>query len=471
MDCVIPGHSVRTFSSAIQCLSKIGKDLYLDFDPIDGLTMRALNDAKSAFSAVEFAPCFFERCTAPTSTANSSNGRGRKRKTHPTSSSMSSSSASQDLRFSCRVPMRAMAPVVRPRKGVMTLRIKSEGHNAGNVNDNSSNNNDNDTNASLQLAFEFQLEVSNNSNNMQQQQQSANHHNYKSTFCKVIHRMGVAEVDNIAAVAPKDGCSELVAAPKVLMHWLEPIQRTAEGCLIFTKDSDMVVATSFNSTDTAGSNLAAATKQILKTETSINLEDLEEYDFQDHPGIPSNNGGGDDDDDDPTMPHCPMPDNVNQELVLVFAMKEAKALLAAEKIRILELIENILNDKNRKNVTEIYSEERRSPTLKIGQNSYTFELVEDTGTGKAYSNLILLDLAFLETTVLPFLVHDSVLFKNIQNDAVAQLIELYEATGKQTFIAIDEIEKYGVIAEKKLKEKKVIQLDNNKVLYVKDWRK
>ena len=328
MDCVIPGHSVRTFSSAIQCLSKIGKDLYLDFDPIDGLTMRALNDAKSAFSAVEFAPCFFERCTAPTSTANSSNGRGRKRKTHPTSSSMSSSSASQDLRFSCRVPMRAMAPVVRPRKGVMTLRIKSEGHNAGNVNDNdnSSNNNDNDTNASLQLAFEFQLEVSNNSNNMQQQQQSANHHNYKSTFCKVIHRMGVAEVDNIAAVAPKDGCSELVAAPKVLMHWLEPIQRTAEGCLIFTKDSDMVVATSFNSTDTAGLNLAAATKQILKTETSINLEDLEEYDFQDHRAISSNNGGGDDDDDDPTMPHCPMPDNVNQEVVLVFGVKGAQAL-------------------------------------------------------------------------------------------------------------------------------------------------
>ncbi|MDG5813803.1 DUF2326 domain-containing protein [Chitinispirillales bacterium ANBcel5] len=152
-------------------------------------------------------------------------------------------------------------------------------------------------------------------------------------------------------------------------------------------------------------------------------------------------------------------------------LRDAKELLAAEKIRILKLIENILNDKNRKNVTEIYSEERRSPTLKLGQNNYNFELVEDTGTGKAYSNLILLDLAFLETTVLPFLIHDSVLFKNIQNDAVAKLIKLYESTGKQTFIAIDEIEKYGDVAEKKLKAKKVIQLDNNKVLYIKDWRK
>ncbi len=152
-------------------------------------------------------------------------------------------------------------------------------------------------------------------------------------------------------------------------------------------------------------------------------------------------------------------------------LKEAKELLAAEKIRILELIENILNDKNRKNVTEIYGEKRRSPTLNLDQNSYTFELVEDTGTGKAYSNLILLDLAFLEVTTLPFLVHDSVLFKNIQNDAVAKLIDLYDSTGKQTFIAIDEIEKYGDVAAGKLKAKKVIQLDNNKVLYIKDWRK
>jgi len=152
-------------------------------------------------------------------------------------------------------------------------------------------------------------------------------------------------------------------------------------------------------------------------------------------------------------------------------LKEAKELLAAEKIRILELIENILNAKNRNNVTEIYGERRRSPILSLGQNSYTFELVEDTGTGKAYSNLILLDLAFLEVTALPFLMHDSVLFKNIQNDAVAKLIDLYEPTGRQTFIAIDEIEKYGDVAERKLKAKKVIQLDNNNVLYIKDWRK
>lgn len=152
-------------------------------------------------------------------------------------------------------------------------------------------------------------------------------------------------------------------------------------------------------------------------------------------------------------------------------LKDAKELLAAEKTRILEHIESILNDENRRNVTEVYGEKRRSPTLHLGQNSYTFDLVEDTGTGKAYSNLILLDLAFTEATVLPFLIHDSVLFKNIQNDAVAKLIKLYESTGKQVFIAIDEIEKYGDVTAKKLKDKKVIELNDNSVLYIKDWRK
>jgi len=43
--------------------------------------------------------------------------------------------------------------------------------------------------------------------------------------------------------------------------------------------------------------------------------------------------------------------------------------------------------------------------------------------------------------------------------------------GKETFIAIDEIQKYGAGAEIKLKEHKVIELDNENVLYIKDWRK
>ena len=152
-------------------------------------------------------------------------------------------------------------------------------------------------------------------------------------------------------------------------------------------------------------------------------------------------------------------------------LKDAKARLSEEKSRILEHIEGILNGSIRKLVTHIYSIKHRSPKIKLKENSYSFELIDDTGTGKAYSNLILLDLAFLESTKLPFLIHDSVLFKNIQNNAISKLIELYKALDKQVFIALDEIEKYGSKAEKVLVKDKVLSLDNENVLYIKDWRR
>jgi Rad9 len=324
MDCVIPGHSFRAFTGAIQCLSKIGKDLYVDFDPMDGLALRTLNDAKSAFCVVEFGPSFFERCTTPvlaqqvqaTTATNSGTTRKRGRQTS------TSTCSSQESRFSCRVPMKALAPIVRPRKNIVTVRIKSEGHEGDTAPTND--------NASLLLAFEFQLDIQNQSDTTSTSTNGSSA-GTKPTLCKVIHRMGVAQVDNISAVAPKDDCSELAAAPRLLHKWLEPINRTAEGCLIFTKDADLVVATSFNSTDSVGisslSIASGAAKRTLKTETCIQLKDLDEFDFRDNRTIRTpqqlhrNN-------QDTGMPHpCPMPDNVNDEVVLVFGIKEAKAFL------------------------------------------------------------------------------------------------------------------------------------------------
>lgn len=152
-------------------------------------------------------------------------------------------------------------------------------------------------------------------------------------------------------------------------------------------------------------------------------------------------------------------------------LKEAKLTLAGEKSRILSFVQNIINDRARKLVSKIYSEKRRSPILKLEQKNYTFSAIEDTGTGKAYSNLIVFDLAIFGTTSLPVVIHDSVLFKNVENEAVARMIDIYAGYEKQSFIAIDEIQKYGSEAAKKLRDKKVAELSNENVLYVKDWRR
>ncbi|KHQ50499.1 DUF2326 domain-containing protein [Mameliella alba] len=151
-------------------------------------------------------------------------------------------------------------------------------------------------------------------------------------------------------------------------------------------------------------------------------------------------------------------------------LKEAKALLKEEKGKASKLISDIINNKIRKLVDEVYDEYRRSPKLEIFDNSYTFTAVEDTGTGKAYSSMILLDLAILKTTSLPFLIHDSVLFKNVENEAVARLVDIYSQEAKQCFIAIDEAGKYAPHANSILYAKSVVRLSNNEQLYTKDWR-
>lgn len=152
------------------------------------------------------------------------------------------------------------------------------------------------------------------------------------------------------------------------------------------------------------------------------------------------------------------------------SLRDDRLRLAEERNSISAHISNIINNKIRKLVDDVYDEFRKSPKLEIANNSYSFSAIEDTGTGKAYSNLILLDLAILQTTVLPFVIHDSVLFKNIENEAVAHLVELYVSFSRQTFIAIDEIQKYGTKAEAILTKQKVIQLSNENQLYIKDWR-
>lgn len=136
----------------------------------------------------------------------------------------------------------------------------------------------------------------------------------------------------------------------------------------------------------------------------------------------------------------------------------------------LNLIQNIINDKLRSLVTKIYNIKRKSPVITFTAHNYSFELTDDTGTGKAFSNLILLDLAVFFTTKLPFIIHDSLLFKNIENDAVSNLISLYSTTVKQSFIALDEIKKYGSSVESIIESKSVLHLSDTHVLYIKDWR-
>lgn len=171
MDCIIPSHSVRPFCTAIACLSRIGKDMYLEFDPLEGLTLRTLNDAKSAYSSILWEPSFFEKCSAP-----------------PISRKRPLQEENEDC-FSCRVTLRSLAAVVKTRRHVESLRLYSEISNDAHF-----------------LTFEFTI--------------------CKTGMFTVVHRIPVAQDANrILATMPKEGASEIIASPRVLLKMLEPLYK------------------------------------------------------------------------------------------------------------------------------------------------------------------------------------------------------------------------------------------------------
>jgi hypothetical protein len=118
----------------------------------------------------------------------------------------------------------------------------------------------------------------------------------------------------------------------------------------------------------------------------------------------------------------------------------------------------------------IYEDNRRSPNLTIDGDNYIFTTSGDTGTGTAYANLITYDLALLDLTCLPVIIHDLPLLKNIQNEAMENIIELYGTHKKQIFIAVDKIHTYNEVTAKTLENNKFLSLSKDKTLFVLNWK-
>lgn len=156
---------------------------------------------------------------------------------------------------------------------------------------------------------------------------------------------------------------------------------------------------------------------------------------------------------------------------LTEAVRQHKKELYDERKKQLSVIQITVNDEIQALSSAIYGQDRKSPYVSFGETNYTYEIFEDTGTGRAYSNLVLFDLAIFRTSPIPTLIHDSLLFKNVENEAVAQMVAVYDTVDRQMFIAIDEVEKYGATTVETIKRNTVLSLSDAKVLYVKDWRK
>ena len=81
---------------------------------------------------------------------------------------------------------------------------------------------------------------------------------------------------------------------------------------------------------------------------------------------------------------------------------------------------------------------------KLGKCS--FNTPNDGGTGAQYRGLITFDLANMNVAPVPFVVHDSVLLKNIERPVFSEIMQVYAAMkdkGKQVFMAYDTLDSYG----------------------------
>jgi hypothetical protein len=284
MDCIIPGHSVRPFCAAIGCLSRVGKELYIDFDPIDGLTLRALNDSKSVFSSFHYDPSFFQRCSFPPVREQGQRPQQRHRKRKhatPSQTGITATQGDDDDRWSVRVAMKALAAIIRPRKDVLSLQLLTTGD---------------------LLAFGFQLQRP--------------HTN--GVIVRVTHKVGVATAPSVAAVASMTGSSELVVQPSVLLTMLEPLRRASEMALLVNETHKLVSSVTFAHDDISPDQTNPLAKPAsLKTETSIAYDELVDLHYVSH------YSSSPEEENEPIPP----PDNLKEQVVLVFTTKEFKALL------------------------------------------------------------------------------------------------------------------------------------------------
>jgi len=445
----------------------------MEFDPLDGLTIRALNNATSAFVHFHFEVGFFERCSTSSDALNrnrdrnrrrkkkrekrkkknsggsSSNARGRRLAGSRTRSrnrsrsrsrrrtlsrgrvssrvrrkrnrSVSSSSRRRngeddeheyddhgqhgsyehnnengehddeeeegagkddhednvnkgdeedddedellaDEKYLCKVPIKAISTILRPRKGVTSLRIRSTystpanrtaHHHNGHDNRNHTNNQDDDDDDSM--SFD---EDSDSDEEMGSQMQLSFEYQIQSNgIMRILHKVGVSNAEGIIAIAPKTHCSEIITVPKLLLTMLDQVKSTSEVLLTVNDVVKKVVAGTFDYGDTVRNSVenvnnallnASSAPSILKTETSIDCHEFEDFHFMDEGAIESvledeqkereknSNGANTDDSGGGTSTAgggvgsslAPLPpEHVSEEVKLVFSIKEARAML------------------------------------------------------------------------------------------------------------------------------------------------
>ena len=143
-------------------------------------------------------------------------------------------------------------------------------------------------------------------------------------------------------------------------------------------------------------------------------------------------------------------------------VKEIEEHLDEAELQVLRDIESSLNAQMVRYNDFIYEAQREAPTIRFESKSkYSFTTPRDGGTGTAYKSLVVLDMSVLKLTALPVIAHDSSIFKNIGDEPVDKIMELYMQSDKQIFIAFDKEQAYTERTAQIVNDTAVLRLNPN----------
>lgn len=155
----------------------------------------------------------------------------------------------------------------------------------------------------------------------------------------------------------------------------------------------------------------------------------------------------------------------------VQAERQLKKLLSQQSEK-LEYIQDSINLQMEAINSVVTEEQETAPILQIlPYKEIAFGTPGNTSEGSAYKGLVLYDLSILELCPVPALIHDSNILKRIGDVQFEHILEKYQETGRQIFIAFDKADSATEKARKILDDTSILKLADGTELFGFSWHK
>lgn len=133
-------------------------------------------------------------------------------------------------------------------------------------------------------------------------------------------------------------------------------------------------------------------------------------------------------------------------------------------------IVNRINDCMSRLNAIVTEETETAPELQVsGRKEIRFGTKDNTSEGTAFKSLVLYDLSILQLCPIPALIHDSNILKSVGDIQLEHILQQYQESGKQVFIAYDKPDSTTDKACELLNKTAVLRLFNGKELFGQSW--